>query len=151
MIREAAQVYKKEAPLRFKRQMDVAKKSHPAWLIADTPFSTVTINNTVPAAYHVDGGDLKDGLGVLLAMEKGKFDGFELVVPEYRVAVRLQARDVLLFDPTIWHGNIPPYNTTGVAGEDWYRISVVLYYRAGIVGCGSPEEELERAKNRGAL
>jgi len=151
LLRECAQVYAQAAPAGYARQMKVVRETHPAWVIPGTPFTTVTVNNTVAAAYHVDGGDLKDGLGVLLGMEHGSFDGFQLVVPEYRVAVRLQARDVLLFDPTVWHGNVPPSNALGVQDEDWWRLSVVLYYREGIRGCGSPADELARAKERGAL
>lgn len=151
LLRECAQVYAQAAPVEYARQMKVVRGTHPAWIIPDTPFTTVTVNNTVAAAYHVDGGDLKDGLGVLLGMEHGSFDGFQLVVPEYRVALRLQARDVLLFDPTVWHGNVPPRNAQGEQDEDWWRVSVVLYYREGLRGCGSPEEELARVKGRGTL
>ena len=59
--------------------------------------------------------------------------------------------DVIVFNPCVWHGNIPFRNTVGEPGKDWERISVVHYYREGILGCGSPSEELHKAKQRGAF
>jgi hypothetical protein len=151
MLRDVGALYRRTVPLRWKQQMEVVDKSDPAWVIPGTPFTTITVNNTVPAAYHRDGGDLKEGFGVLVVLSKGQFDGFDLVVPEYRVATHLRDGDVLFFDPTVWHGNTLPTNMVGEKDEDWYRISLVAYYREGIVGCGSPQAELQKAKARGAL
>ena len=151
LFAECAEVYKLSLPSRYSTQMKVVQDTHQAWLIPDTPFTTITVNNTVAAAYHKDGGDLKSGMGILLAFEQGEFDGFELVIPEYKCAVRLFDGDVLLFNPIIWHGNVPPYNQKGEQDVDWWRTSLVLYYRDGITGCLSPEQEQAKAKQRGAL
>ena len=129
--------------------MEYIRKTNPAWVIPDTPFTTVTINNSVAAAYHQDAGDLKDGMGMMAVLSKGEYKGFELVIPEYNFAVNVEHGDVLIFDPTIWHGNIPPYDTVGERNKDWQRISIVMYYREGILGCKSPEEELARLKKKG--
>tara|TARA_Y100000592_G_C5463288_1_gene315165 strand:+ start:496 stop:1410 length:915 start_codon:yes stop_codon:yes gene_type:complete len=151
LIDECGEVYRQVAPLRYKAQMEAVSETPKDYIIGSSPFTTVTVNNSVPAAYHQDGGDLKKGTGILLGFEHGSFDGFELVVPEYRFAVRVKTRDVLLFNPLVWHGNIPPYNQVGEKDEDWYRISVVLYFREHITGCLPLKEEVERAKQRGAL
>ena len=151
LFAECARVYEKALPKRYSTQMQVVKDTHQAWLIPDTPFTTITVNNTVAAAYHKDGGDLKSGMGILLAFEQGEFDGFELVVPEYKIAIRVKDGDVLLFNPVVWHGNIPPSNQVGEQDVDWWRTSLVLYYRDGITGCLSPEEEQAKAKRRGAI
>lgn len=151
LMQECSKVFEAAQNAKYLVQMKYVASTDPAWVIPGTPFTTVTVNNTVPAAYHQDGGDLKEGLGILLGFKKGNFDGFELVIPEYRVALELSDRDVLLFNPTVWHGNIPPSYSEGELDEDWYRMSMVLYYREGILGCGSPEEELKRSKDRGAL
>ena len=144
-------VYKKAVPERYKVQMEYCAKVDDAWSIGNTPFTTITVNNTVAAAYHQDGGDLKDGMGVMVVLKEGEYQGFELVVPEYKAAVNMRDGDIVFFDPTAWHGNIPPFDTYGEKNKDWARISIVLYYREGIQGCLSPDEELARAKNRGAL
>ena len=143
--------YMRTEPERYKAQMDFVNRTHPAWIIDGTPFTTITVNNTVPAAYHKDAGDLKEGMGCMVVMREGQFQGFELVVPKYKVAVDMQHGDILFFDPTVWHGNIPPYNAVGEKFEDYNRTSIVMYYRKGIIGCLSPEDEQNRAKNRGAL
>lgn len=151
VMAEAARIYRKRMPERYKAQMKFVNDAHHSWIIPNTPFTTITVNNSVAAAYHQDGGDLKQGFGAMLVLTEGQFDGFELVVPEYRLAVKMRHGDLLLFNPVIWHGNIPPYNTVGEKNKDWRRISLVMYYREGILGCDSPEKELEKAKSRGAL
>ena len=150
-IKEVAGVYKSVHPDKYKTQMDYVDRTDPAWVIDETPFTTLTINNSVAAAYHTDGGDLKDGLGCMLCFRKGEYEGSQLVVPEYKFAVNMKHGDVIVFNPCIWHGNVPFSNMVGEAPEDWERITVVHYYREGIQGCLSPEEELQKAKNRGAL
>jgi len=151
LLRSIAQVYQSVMPLRYEVQMQTVRRTEPAWVIPGTPFTTITVNNSVPAAYHQDGGDLKEGFGCLAVFSRGEFNNFELVIPEYRIAAQLRDGDTLFFDPTVWHGNVPPTVTHGDKNEDWYRISLVAYYRAGILGCGTPEAELERAKQRGAI
>ncbi len=147
MLRDVAKVYKAAAPDHYAKQMEYVAKTDPAWVVEGSPFTTITVNNHVPAAYHQDAGDLKDAMGCMMVFKKGDYRGFELVIPEYRIAVRMEHGDVLLFDPTMWHGNIKPWDQT----EDAERISVVMYYRRGIVGCESPQIELSKARKRGAL
>ncbi len=150
-LRDVAALYQKTMPERYSRQMAFVNRSHPAWIIDGTPFTTITVNNTVPAAYHQDGGDLSEGFGVMVVLRDGTYNGFELVVPEHRVAVDLHDGDVVFFDPTLWHGNVPPHGMVGEELEDYNRISVVCYYRKGIIGCLSPAEEVQKAKERNTL
>ena len=151
VLRDVATLYRDTMPEKYAAQMKHVNATHPAWVIDGTPFTTITVNNTVPAAYHQDAGDLRDGFGVMFVLRDGDYRGYELVIPEYRVAVDLHDGDVIFFDPTVWHGNVPPYDTEGEELVDYNRISVVCYYREGIKGCLSPEAELEKAKARGAL
>tara|TARA_Y100001973_G_C5145520_1_gene305217 strand:+ start:290 stop:1183 length:894 start_codon:yes stop_codon:yes gene_type:complete len=151
LLQSLGQLYAETIPDRYAAQMETVAQTDPAWVIPGTPFTTITVNNSVPAAYHQDGGDLKKGFGCLAVFCKGEFNNYELVIPEYKVAAHLRDGDVLFFDPTVWHGNVPPTEAVGEKNEDWYRISLVAYYREGIIGCQSPEEELAKAKARGAL
>ena len=150
-VQQVAEVYKTCAPVKYAHQMGVVSRTDPAWVISGTPFTTLTINNCVAAAYHQDKGDLKSGMGAMLVMRRGEYRGFELVIPEYRFAVDMHHGDVIVFNPVIWHGNRPVVQSQGEKVADWERISVVHYYRQGITGCQSPEAELDKAKQRGAV
>jgi hypothetical protein len=151
LLQECAKHYRINAPIRYKKHKECVDKTHPAWIIPKTPFSSITVNNTVAAAYHQDGGDLKDGMGCMYVYKRGEYDGFQLVVPEYRIAINMRDNDLLLFDPRVWHGSIKPYNTVGEEQEDWERISIVMYFREGLMGRKSPAEEHRIAKERGLL
>lgn len=151
LIQRAGDLFKLHVADRYKAQLDAAKKTHPAYIIKGTPFTTVTINNCVAGGYHTDAGDYGPGFGVIAVLRRGNYKGCELVFPKYRCAVDLQDRDVILFDPHEVHGNVPFADQEGEEGKDWERISMVFYFRAKMLECLSPEEELARAKARGAL
>jgi hypothetical protein len=150
-IEAVDRVLKSVCSPRHSKQMEYVRASHPAWVIGDSSFTTITVNNCVAAAYHQDAGDLKDGMGAMLCYRKGEYAGAELVIPQYRIAFDMHMGDVLVFNPTLWHGNVPFSKTVGTESEDWERITIVHYYRKGITGCLSPEDELKRAKQRGAI
>jgi hypothetical protein len=137
-------VFRRELPERYAAQMAVVRRTHPAWVIPGTIFTTITVNRNYVSAAHTDKGDLKEGFGVMAVLRSGDYDGGCLVFPKYRVAVDLGDRDVLLADLHEVHGN------TGLVGEEgeYERLSLVFYYRAGMRHCLSPTEELERAKRR---
>lgn len=142
-----AGAYLDRTPEHFRRHNEVAGRTEPSFVIPGTPFTTMTVNNTVRGACHRDAGDLKEGMGCISAMRLGSFDGFFLVFPEYQVAFDIGPNDLLLFDPHEMHGNTPIKH----ASEDAQRVSIVFYYRAGMEKCLSPAEEQERAKKRGKL
>lgn len=151
-IQEVARIFERHAPDRYRAQEAVAKQTHPAYVIPDTPFTTLTVNNCVAGAFHTDAGDYEPGFGCIAVLRRGHYSGCHLGFPAYGVAVDLQDRDVILFDPHEVHGNTPFRDAVGVEGVDWERISVVFYYRQKMVDCLSPAEELARAKQlRGAL
>ena len=142
MTRVVAKVFEECLPTHFARQMSAAQKSHPAWVIDGTPYSTLTVNNNVVAATHRDKGDFKEGFGCISVARRGQYDGAILMFPEYGVGVELDDRDVFLFDPHAWHAVTPFENTE----EGYERISVVYYFREKILNCGTPAEELANAQ-----
>lgn len=155
-IQEVAQIYRSVAPDRYAAQMAAAGKTHPAYVIQGTPFTTLTANNSFAGGCHRDAGDLPAGFGVISVLRLGQYRGCELVFPAFGASVDLQDRDVILFDPHEVHGCTPFYDTVGPEGDPdhggWERISVVFYFRTGMLECLSPEAERERAKSlRGAL
>lgn len=148
LAQRVGDVMREAVPARWQAQMDVVARTTPEFVISGTPFTTLTVNNTVRAACHYDKGDLKQGFGCITALRTGRFHGFYLVFPEYRVAVDIENGDVLLFDPHEMHGNTAMHKVD----PDAERVSVVYYYRAKMAECGTAAEERERAKMlRGAL
>lgn len=152
MIRSVGRSMEEHVPRRYSAQMDAVRRTHPAFVIPHTPFTTLTVNNSLAAHCHYDRGDLKAGFGALAVFRRGHYRGCWLGLPAYRVAVDMQDRDLLLFDPHQLHGNTPFEDCDpATAGEEWERVSVVFYFREGMLKCGTPEEELAKAKARGAL
>lgn len=151
MVREVAGIFEHGAKGRYVAQLEAAKCTHPAYVIPGTPFTTLTVNGTFAGAYHRDAGDYKPGFGCLSVFRRGAYGGCLLGFPAYGVAVDLEDRDVILFDPHEIHGNTP-FVAEGEPHKDFERISVVYYYRAKMSECLAPEKELERVKSsRGAL
>ena len=140
-----------DAPDRWAAQMNEVRNTHPDWVIPDTPFTTVTVNNTYPTGVHQDAGDLDSGISTLAVLRRGTFNGGVLVFPEYRVGVNMQDGDLLLMDAHEWHGNTdfdPPVkrSMTGKLEEDpgFERISVVSYFRTKLTSCSSLDSENEK-------
>jgi hypothetical protein len=130
------------------RQMAFVKQTCLDFRIPGTSFSTGTVNQAKagqPCRFkaHRDGNNLASGFGVMAVWRRGSFPGAELIFPQWRTAVDLGCGDVILFDGNELHGNAP-FELEG----DRERISLVLYYRKGILWCGTPAEELEKARRR---
>jgi hypothetical protein len=143
-VREVEAVFHEHAGERYAAQRAVAEKTHPAWLIPGTPFTTITVNRNYAAACHQDAGDLKAGFGVMTAFRSGEYSGGVTYFPAFRAGVSMSTGDVCLADVHEWHGVT---DLRGVPGR-YERVSCVFYYREKMCRCGSPEEEALRAKNR---
>lgn len=134
-------VFQSSLPERYEAQMAVIRQTKPDWIIRGTSFTTVTVNKNFRTACHKDKGDLSAGFGVMSVLQAGSYAGGYLVFPRYRVAVDMRTGGVCLADVHEWHGNT---EMIGVEGQ-WERVSVVCYYRARMIECGTPEEERLRA------
>ena len=146
LIKSIAREYKKIAPDKYAKQANFSKKIHSDWLIEDTPFTTVTINNTVKAAYHTDSGDYKGGLGCLYTLTKGPVLNWDLVIPEYKLRIEIKNNTLILFEPHLWHANYGAAKGLGKANKSFSRVSLVCYAREKMQHCGSAKEEIEKAK-----
>lgn len=144
LIQRVNELFREHVPDRWKNQREMIEKTHPDFYIHDTVFTTVTVNRNFQTSVHKDAGDLKQGFGVMMAFRAGKFTGGRLVFPQFGVATEMTTGDVLFADVHEWHANTP---LVGIPGQ-WERISLVLYYRAKMIYCGSAEQELELAKSR---
>jgi hypothetical protein len=70
----------------------------------------------------------------------GDYTGGFLIFPQWRIAVNMMRSDVLLFSSSDWHGNSPIFSE-----GPYERISIVCYYRLGMLECGTAQEELAKA------
>ena len=75
-----------KAPKNHKIQYDRAHETD--YVIGDTAFSTVTINNNWRTALHQDAGDLKEGFGNLVILQEGDYDGGYLGFPQFKPKCR---------------------------------------------------------------
>jgi hypothetical protein len=136
---------------RYEAQMEEISKTHPDWVVPDTPFTTITVNNTYPTGVHTDKGDLDKGFSTIFCLRRGQYTGGRFVFPEYRIAVDLQDGDLILMDAHQWHGNTALVCACGTKRTSYCeacgaeRISVVSYMRTAMTSCGSEAEEIQRA------
>jgi len=136
--------YEELCPAKFEKQLDAALNTDDYYLIGDSVFSTVTVNENFRTAIHQDAGDFKEGMGNLIVYREGNYDGGFFCLPEYDVALDLHNGDLLFADVHKFHGNSEITNKS----DDWLRVSFVIYLREKIQSCGQPDVELERVKNR---
>lgn len=134
--------YEELAPDKFKKQRAAADLTDPYYLIGNSAYSTVTVNENFRTAIHQDAGDFKEGFGNLIVYREGNYDGGYFTLPEYGVALDLHSTDLLFVDVHRFHGNTEITNKS----DDWRRISFVMYLREKIVSCAKPEEELKKVK-----
>jgi len=138
LFEHISRLLKEYVPQRFAAQWERAEATDPEWRVPNTPFTTMTVNNTYPTGVHVDKGDLDAGFSCLAVWRRGEYTGGHLTLPEYRLAVDMQDGDLLLMDAHQWHGN----TALELGSEDAERISLVLYYRTDMLACGTAGDEL---------
>lgn len=143
-FQQAAEAFEEYHPERFEKQMQVARDTVDDWTITGTPFTTVTVNLNWQTAVHTDSGDYAEGFGVMPVISAGDYDGAYFMQPKFKTGYDLRTGDVLLNDVHELHGNGPFHSSEGY----YERLSTVLYYRAEMAECGTPEQELERAKQQ---
>lgn len=150
-LERVAGYLKEYVPDRYEAQMEEIRRCQQEWVVPNTPFTTITVNNSWPTAVHVDKGDLDKGFSSIACIRRGNYTGGVLTFPEYRVAVDLKDNDLILMDAHEWHGNTPIVcecgnKLNGMCKEcKAERISTVSYMRSKVANCGTAEEELQRA------
>lgn len=154
-------LFKKLVPDRYKAQYKQAHEN-PAFQIADTAFSSVTMNRNFRTGLHMDDGDLRKGFGNLSVIQRGKYEGGFTLFPRYKVGVDLRTGDFLAMDVHEWHCNTEikesadhkKFNTgipdvylndieTGTQGVEkkYSRLSFVCYLREKLVDCDPKKSE----------
>lgn len=141
LIQEADHWFKKLVPDRHKIQLSRAKKTK-KYQILNTAYSTITVNYNWRTALHKDIGDLQEGFGNLIVLEKHKsipndntcnYLGGYLGFPKYGICVDVRQGDFLAMDVHQYHSNTPISGDK--KGCEYGRLSVVCYLREKMIKC----------------
>lgn len=141
-VKQIDKLYEQLCPLHYAKQLEIANATNRNYVIADTAFTTITVNKNFQTAVHKDSGDYMQGFGNLCVYREGFYEGCYFCLPEYAVAIDMQNTDMLFVDVHRWHGNTPFKNQSAA----YLRVSFVMYYRENMIACKSPSEELARIK-----
>jgi hypothetical protein len=163
LIKVANKQFKLLVPSRHKIQYNQAKQT-PKYQIENTAFSTVTTNYNWRTACHKDKGDLEEGFGNLLVLEKDKccqnksinsnngriskcnccsrYKGGYLGFPKFKICVDVRQGDFLAMDVHQWHCNTPiipdmkkQTNANNNTRKKHGRLSLVCYLRKNMIKC----------------
>ena len=140
LIEYADTLFKQLVPDKYKIQLERSSKT-PEFQINNTAYSTITVNYNWRTATHCDSGDLDEGFGNLIILEKDKsgfngndefkggsgFKGGFLGFPRWGVCVDCRQGDFLAMDVHEYHSNTP------IIGDG--RLSVVCYLRKKMIQC----------------
>jgi hypothetical protein len=133
-------IYKKLVPKYYKIQKDAISKINKKYIIEDTIFTTVTVNNNFRTALHKDGGDLKDGFGNLVICSDGEYKGGYTMFPQYGIGVDCRNGDFLAMNVHEWHCN------SKMTGSGT-RISYVFYLREKMIrSCPNSKSKIKNKK-----
>jgi hypothetical protein len=135
-------VFKRELPSRWKQQRTAADKIDKRFTIDGSVYTTLTVNHNWRTAAHRDAGDFNEGFSNITAFTGPGglgWKGGEFILPEYRVAIQLRPRDLLLVNNHAGiHANAP------LIGEDNDRLTIVAYLREKMLNLKSWEYETLR-------
>lgn len=152
-VKAISDAYKLLVPDKYQAQKERADLK-PDYRIADTAFSTMTINRNFRTGLHKDAGDYPGGFGNLTVIERGDYTGGYTLFPQYKVAFDVRTGDFLAMDVHQWHCNsdiketeeqkiandkLPkiyrPSQRVLNANASYTRLSFVCYLREKIVNC----------------
>jgi hypothetical protein len=145
LVKCADKLFAELVPDRHTIQLKRARLT-PKYQIDNTAYSTITINYDWRTSAHRDSGDLEEGFGNLLVLEKEKcidsaknedfmkknnkpigYTGAYLGFPRWGIAVDVRQGDYLAMDVHQFHAN------TELHGSG--RLSVVCYLRKKMINC----------------
>uniref|UniRef100_A0A6C0EYK2 2OGFeDO JBP1/TET oxygenase domain-containing protein n=1 Tax=viral metagenome TaxID=1070528 RepID=A0A6C0EYK2_9ZZZZ len=147
LVKEINKQYEILTPEYYDIQMKRASMV-PKFQIADTAYSTITVNYDWRTSIHKDKNDYDEGFGNLTVLEKAKsklppndkhnnkshtpdnnttYKGGYLVFPKFGIGIDVRQTDTLAMDVHQYHAN------TEIIGEG--RLSVVCYLRKQMINC----------------
>ena len=156
-VKRCDQLFKQLVPGRHKIQKKKADGVK-QFRIANTAFTTLTINYSWRTGLHKDSGDLDEGFGNLVVIEDHQnphsYEGCYLGFPQYGICVDVRQGDFLAMNVHEWHANTEFIDLGGDTSKikprtlknKWYfnRLSMVLYFRKNMTRC----KKLKRSKQK---
>lgn len=137
-------LHKEYATESWEYQNGIVQKTSKDFVIPSTIYTTVTVNKNFRTAYHLDAKNAPLGMAPMILMRQGKFEGGLVVLPEWRIAAKLETGDLIFFrNMQDIHGNTKIVPLT----KDYQRCTLVFYHREEMLKCGTMEQELARAQS----
>lgn len=140
IVERATQLFEQLAPVQYAAQKKFYDQIPKDFRIPNTVYTTITVNKNFRTALHKDAGDYDSGLGNLIVLQKGDFNGYYFCIPRYKIGFNVKHGDFLLANVHEWHGN----SELLCSDKDYTRLSLVLYARKNMDKCGTKEEELRQ-------
>lgn len=143
LTQEVQALHKEHDPAGWLEYEKFKATCHPDWMVAGTPYTSLTVNKNFQTFPHKDGFNLQATCPMTI-IRKGKYRGGTLVFPEWRIAVDIDTTDLILFmNSQQWHGN----TKITKLNADAIRCSIIWYCRKGMTNCLGADEEITRLKD----
>ena len=128
LLQYISTLFNQTLPQQYQAQLQAVEQM--PYRIADTVFTTVTMNYNFQTAIHLDKGDFPAGFGILVVCSEG-IEGGELLFPRYRLRIKVNSGDLLFMNVHEYHCNLPilPQHPNA------YRLSLVCYLREKLLHC----------------
>ena len=126
---ESEQLIKEILPEQYERQIELFKDVPDKWKFGNLFTSSIS-NFNIPAAFHIDNGNIKGTVNVIICKRKNSKGG-DLHVPDYGATIGQQDNSILVYPA--WrnmHGVTPIIPTK----EGGYRNSLIFYPLKAFVG-----------------
>jgi hypothetical protein len=139
ILQRIDRAFKIALPQRYAIQQEYVNRIPKEFRIADTVFTTVTVNANFQTALHRDDGNLRQGFSNLLVLCNGKrYEGGHLILPEFGAEVAMKPRDLLFVQNDEYlHSNTPITHRD----RDATRMSLVCYVRESFLFSGTASYE----------
>ena len=133
------EIFQATLPELYERQRQLVSRINRDFRLGKSNcFTAAQLNREYDTGAHRDNGNLAGTLSAMVLI--GGWEGCLFGLPRFGIALKPEPGDLVFFDPLQVHGN-----THLVSGT---RTSLILFVGKGLVGCGSAEEELGRARSR---
>ena len=144
-IKNVDKVFKSLVPKRHKKQVERALQT-PDYQIANTCFSTITLNYSWRTALHRDAGDYRKGFGNLVVLEDSKnpneWGGCYFGLPQYGICAEVRHGDFLAANVHQWHCNTEFKAVDQKSPDEIVEKNKQFYYENNIKFTKSSEKKL---------
>lgn len=123
-----ARLYRQMAPKEYSIQMKECNQVLPQFRIADTPYTSITVNYNWSTCVHVDSGNTDRVWSSLAIVGSDNWAGCDICFPRFKVRIEAGPGDFILMNPHEWHCNTKMINHGN--SKTHTRISFVCYLRS---------------------